>query len=71
LWRERFLPAAVRGPVDCAQGCQLRIAAACRARRSGVQPFDPLVRLSIFLGISGFSSFFISSVRRPFISGPA
>ena len=35
----RALPASVLGPVDCFHGCQRRIAAACRALRSEVQPF--------------------------------
>ncbi len=34
----RAFPSAVRGPVDFAQGCHCRISAACRARRSSVQP---------------------------------
>lgn len=33
------LPSTVRGPVDRSHGFQVRINAACRARRSGVQPF--------------------------------
>jgi len=36
---EACLPSAVRGPVDRFHGRQLRINTACRARRSGVQPF--------------------------------
>lgn len=35
---DRALPASLRGPVDCCHGFQRRIASACRARRSGVQP---------------------------------
>jgi hypothetical protein len=34
----------VVGPVDLSQGCHFRIAAACFARRSGVQALDvPIV----------------------------
>jgi hypothetical protein len=33
------LPSAVFGPVERVQGCQIFIFVACRARRSGVQPF--------------------------------
>ena len=33
------LPCGVFGPVVFSHGRQLRISAACRARRSGVQPF--------------------------------
>jgi len=36
-------PAPVRGPVDCFHGCQRRIARACAARLSGVQPFAMIV----------------------------
>lgn len=38
LRAEVALPANVRGPVDLVHGCQPRIAAACRARRSSLQP---------------------------------
>lgn len=38
LWLEIALPADVVGPVVLVQGCQRWIAAACRARRSCVQP---------------------------------
>lgn len=38
LRADRALPWALRGPVDCAHGLQVLISAACRARRSGVQP---------------------------------
>ena len=31
------LPSGVRGPLDCFHGFQVRISAACRALRSGVQ----------------------------------
>ncbi len=43
--REVSFPAAVRGPVERAQGCQRRRAAACFRRRSSVHP---LVRLPVF-----------------------
>lgn len=33
------LPSAVLGPVECFHGFQALINSACRARRSGVQPF--------------------------------
>jgi hypothetical protein len=46
--RDAFaMPASVRRPVDCSQGRQLQISAACRARRSGAEPFV-IVALSIF-----------------------
>ena len=32
-------PSTVRGPVECVQGCQARIACLCCPRRAGVQPF--------------------------------
>lgn len=37
------LPSAVLGPVDFSHGLQLRISAACRARRSDVQPLPMLL----------------------------
>lgn len=39
LCRVVDLPSGMVGPVDCAHGFHVRISAACRARRSGVQPF--------------------------------
>jgi hypothetical protein len=39
LRETRALPPTVFGPVDRSHGFQRRISAACRARRSGVQPF--------------------------------
>lgn len=39
----RALPSSVRGPVDFSQGFHSRISAACRARRSGVQPLPMLL----------------------------
>lgn len=38
----RALPAAVLAPVDRSHGFQVRISAACLARRSGVHPFAML-----------------------------
>jgi hypothetical protein len=44
-WRNAFiatsaLPASVLGPVERSHGCQPRIRAVWRARRSGVQPLE-------------------------------
>jgi hypothetical protein len=33
-------PSGVRGPLACSHGFQVRISCACRALRSGVQPFS-------------------------------
>lgn len=41
------LPPSVLGPVDLSQGLQRLIASACRARRSGVQPFAMLMVRSV------------------------
>lgn len=49
--RVRALPAAVFGPVECAQGRQLRIISACRARRSGVQPLRCRISVLVFVFI--------------------
>ena len=38
----RAMPAAVLGPVDRSQGLQVRISAACLARRSDVHPLAML-----------------------------
>lgn len=43
FWEALSLPSGDLGPVDCVQGFQVRIKAACRALRSGVQGVAMLV----------------------------